>query len=285
MLIQKSFQIGNVSLNYVEGPSAGPPLLFLHGVTQRWQEFIQIIPALTETFHVYAVDFRGHGKSSRVEHGYRGEGFSQDILAFLDQIIGKPAIVFGHSLGGMVSLYLSAYYPDRFIAQILGDSIIFGAEFAGTVLPSMFGQVYGLISSDQSYERLRVALPEMCLESPIFGKAPFKAFPGCDETYTSAWARSLSQMDPEVLGMMLNGSGLEGWEPEDLISRIQCPTLLIQADPKMGGLMTDLDVARIKEAQPQVQVVRMTGIGHSLHMYDPAPVLRALTNFLVTLDL
>jgi hypothetical protein len=52
----------------------------------------------------------------------------------------------------------------------------------------------------------------------------------------------------------------------------------------MGGLMTDNDVARIKAASVDVQHVRLNGVGHSLHMFDPAPILRALMNFLVTLE-
>jgi pimeloyl-ACP methyl ester carboxylesterase len=284
MLTQKSFQIGTVALNYVEGPDAGPPLLLLHGITQRWQEFIQVIPALIPNYRVYALDFRGHGQSGRARGTYHGENYGQDVLEFIDKIIGRPVIIFGHSLGGMVSLYLSANYPSRLRAQILGDCIVYGSSMAQSVLPSMFGQVHDLIADGKTYEQLRLELPEMCLESPVFGKAPFKMFPGCDEPYVSAWSRSLSQLDPDVLKMTLEGRTLNGWNPDVLIARIKCPTLLIQADPRMGGLMTDHDVARIKAVQAQVQVARMNGIGHSLHMYDPAPILRALMNFLVTLD-
>lgn len=284
MLTQKSFQIGTVALNYVESPNAGPPLLLLHGITQRWQEFVQIIPTLIPNYHVYAIDFRGHGQSGRAKGTYHGENYAQDVLEFVDNIIGEPVIVFGHSLGGMASLYLSANYPTRLRAQILGDCIVFGTNMSQTVFPSLFGQVRNLIANGKTYEQLRLALPEMCLESPVFGKAPFKMFPGCDDPYLSAWSRSLSQLDPDVLTMTLDGRTLNGWNPDELITRIKCPTLLLQADPKMGGLMTDHDIARIKAAQPQVQVARMNGVGHSLHMFDPAPILRALTNFLVTLD-
>jgi len=284
MLTQKSFQIGTIALNYVEGPAAGPPLLLLHGITQRWQEFIQIIPALTANYHVYAADFRGHGQSGRAKGAYHGENYALDILEFIDKIIGQPVIVFGHSLGGMVSLYLAANYPTRVRAQILGDCIVYGSDTAQTVLPTMFGGVYNLIAEGKTFEQLRVELPEMTFSSPIFGKVPFKMFPGCDDPYLSAWARSLSLLDPDVIKMTLDGRTLNGWNPDELVARIKCPTLLLQADPKMGGLMTDHDIARIKTAHAQVQVARMTGIGHSLHMYDPAPILRALMNFLVTLE-
>jgi pimeloyl-ACP methyl ester carboxylesterase len=284
MLTNKLFQNGTVALNYVEGPASGPPLLLLHGITQRWQEFIQVIPALLSTYHVYAVDFRGHGKSGRAVGSYNGENYSRDVLEFIDQVVGEPVILFGHSLGGMVSLYLGANYQSRLRAQILGDCIVFGSKMAGTVLPSMFQNVYDLIAGGKSYEQLRREVPEMCLESPLFGKAPFKMFPGCDEPYLAAWARALSQLDPDVLKMTIDGRTLSGWNPDELIAKIACPTLLIQADPKMGGLMTDNDVARIRAANPDVQHVHLNGVGHSLHMFDPAPVLRALMNFLVTLE-
>src|SRR3954463_6549877 len=171
MLTQKSFQIGTIALNYVEGPPAGPPLLLLHGITQRWQEFIQMIPALTMNYHVYALDFRGHGMSGRQKGSYQGETYGQDTLEFINKVVGAPVIVFGHSLGGMVSLYLSAHHPDLFRAQILSDCIVFSRDISQTVLPGMFSQVYELIAAGKSYEQLRVALPEMCLESPVLGKA------------------------------------------------------------------------------------------------------------------
>jgi pimeloyl-ACP methyl ester carboxylesterase len=284
MLKERSFQHGPVTLNFMEGPNNGPPLLLLHGITQRWQEFVQIIPALTSRYHLYALDFRGHGRSGRVKGGYRGEDYSHDVLEFLDRVIEDSALVFGHSLGGMVSLYLSAHYPSRIRAQAVGDSIIFGTDLAGTVLTSMFGQVRDLIVLDRSYEALCRAIPEMCLESPVFGKVPMKMFPGCDDAYLFAWARCLSQMDPDVLNMTLDGRAFLGWEPAELIQKINCPTLLIQADPKMGGLMSDYDVQQIKAACPNVQHALMAGIGHSLHMYDATPVVRALTNFLCTLE-
>ncbi|HWR13681.1 MAG TPA: alpha/beta hydrolase [Terriglobales bacterium] len=285
MLKEKSFQTGAVTLNYMEGPDAGPPLLLLHGITQRWQEFVQVIPSLTQSYHLFAMDFRGHGRSGRAKGGYRGEDYAQDVIEFIDTVIGQAPLIFGHSLGGMVSLYLSALYPSMVRAQAIGDSIIFGADFAGTVLPSMFTQVRDFVRANSDYEVLRRKLPEMCLESPVFGSVPMKMFPGCDDAYLSAWAKSLSQMDEDVLNMCLDGRAFRGWEPAEFIKKIHCPTLLIQADPKMAGLMTDEDVRRIKEACPGVQHAKLLGLGHSLHMLEAAPVVRALTNFLCTVDM
>jgi pimeloyl-ACP methyl ester carboxylesterase len=63
MLVEKFFDTGEVVLNYAEGPDNGHPLLLLHGWTDRWQDVLPIIPTLSMKWHIYALNFRGHGKS------------------------------------------------------------------------------------------------------------------------------------------------------------------------------------------------------------------------------
>ena len=66
MLKEQPFDTGRVTINYAEGPASGPPLVLLHGIISRWQYFLPIIPNLSIRWHIYALDFRGHGKSGRV---------------------------------------------------------------------------------------------------------------------------------------------------------------------------------------------------------------------------
>ena len=65
MLTERTFDAGDVSLNYAEGPPAGPPLVLLHGSSLRWQHFLPVIPLLGWRWHLYALDLRGHGRSGR----------------------------------------------------------------------------------------------------------------------------------------------------------------------------------------------------------------------------
>jgi len=283
MLTQKTFKGSAVPLNYMEGPAGGPALLLLHGITQRWQAFLPLLPQLTQTHHVFAPDFRGHGLSGRVKDGYRGEDYSHDILEFIDQAIKEPVIIFGHSLGGMVSVYVAGQRPNLVRALIVGDSWFFGGNVNRTMYVEMFQKTLAALLSTRDFEQLRRILPEITLHSPVYGEVPMKAFPKFDEPYMTAWARSLSQLDPEVLSMTLERRGIEGWRPEEFLRNIKCPTLLMQADPKMGGLMSDADVTRARELLADSQFVRMDGIGHSLHMSEAGPVLRVLGNFLSSL--
>src|SRR5579862_8156084 len=98
-------------LNYFEGPKSGPPLVLLHGMTGFWRAWYGLIPELSKNWHVFAPDFRGHGKTGRSsEIQYRNQDYARDIIALLKSI-GEPAVLVGHSLGGMVSIVVAAQYP------------------------------------------------------------------------------------------------------------------------------------------------------------------------------
>jgi pimeloyl-ACP methyl ester carboxylesterase len=80
---EHAFDTGTVTINYAKGPPSGPPLVLLHGGSGRWQNYEGIIPDLAARFHLYAPDFRGHGKSGRVPGRYQLEDYANDTIAFL----------------------------------------------------------------------------------------------------------------------------------------------------------------------------------------------------------
>jgi len=116
------FDTGVVTINYAEGPPSGPPLVWLHGGSARWQYYKGILPDLAARFHLYAPDFRGHGQSGRVPGRYRFQDYADDTIAFLRLCVPGPAYLFGHSLGGMIALLVAARCPDRVRAVAVGDS-------------------------------------------------------------------------------------------------------------------------------------------------------------------
>jgi hypothetical protein len=77
---------------------------------------------------------------------------------------------------------------------------------------------------------------------------------------------------------------LEGYEPEVLLPAISCPLLLLQADPRQGGMLRDEEVALGLRLLRRASHVRLDGIGHALHgPPEQTPrVLRAITPFLHT---
>src|SRR5438045_2663398 len=67
----------DASVQYVSGGS-GPALLFLHGFSQDWYEFSQVMCLLAGRYPVIAVDLRGIGKSKATRADYDAETLAHD---------------------------------------------------------------------------------------------------------------------------------------------------------------------------------------------------------------
>ena len=307
-IVEHTFDTGEVSLSYAEGPSNGPPLVLLHGLGRRWQVFLPLIPALSLRWHILAPDFRGHGKSGRVARGYHGTQYAEDIARFLRGQVQEPAVVFGHSLGGMIGMWVACHHPELVRALILGDNMIVArpphrpgpqnslqdssVHNAGLQNPGLRNPMYAalfsglrdLAGSGGSVEAIADGIGKIVL--PIAGSddtITIRQLPGNDEAYLLAWARSVQQADPDAYDMTLDGSALEGWAGETVLRGISCPTLLLQGSPELGGLMSDADVALATRLLAHHTHVRFRNLGHALFIQQPEPVLRAVTNFLESL--
>jgi pimeloyl-ACP methyl ester carboxylesterase len=289
-LVERTFDTGevqlNVQLNYAEGPAHGPPLVLLHGLGRRWQVFLPVIPALSLRWHVFAPDLRGHGKSSRVARGYHGPQYSEDIACLLRERISAPAVLFGHSLGGMLGMWIASHYPELVRALILGDNMIVARRLHNPMYTALFSGLRDLAREGGNVEQIADGIGRIVLPVPGTGNdesVTIRELPGNDEAYLLSWARCVQQADADTYDMTLDGSSLEGWDGETVLRGIACPTLLLQATKELGGLMSDADVALAKRLLPHHTHVKFRNLGHALFIQQPEPVLRAVTNFLESL--
>src|SRR5688500_20195009 len=81
MLTERTFDTGEVAINYVESSATGPLLIMLHGMAASWQVFETTIPFLAVRWRVVAADLRGHGRSGRVAGRYALQDYIRDIRA------------------------------------------------------------------------------------------------------------------------------------------------------------------------------------------------------------
>ena len=283
-LVERTFDTGEVLLNYAEGPAHGPPLVLLHGLGRRWQVFLPVIPALSLRWHIFAPDLRGHGKSSHLARGYRGPQYAEDIACLLRERISAPAVIFGHSLGGMLAMWVASHHPELVRALILGDNMIVARRLHNPMYTALFSGLRDLARHSGSVEEIaggigRIALPIPGTDESI----TIRELPGNDEAYLLSWARCVQQTDPDAYEMTLDGSSLEGWNGETVLGGITCPTLLLQGSQELGGLMSDADVALATRLLPHHTHVKFRNLGHALFIQQPEPVLRAVTNFVESL--
>jgi pimeloyl-ACP methyl ester carboxylesterase len=101
-------------------------------------------------------------------------------------------------------------------------------------------------------------------------------------------ADNLYQTDPDFFAALLDDAETtaEGYEMETLFPKIECPVLLLQADPENGGALTDAEVAYGLQLLGQVRHVRLEGISHTLfnEPHGKEPVLQAISEFLVSVE-
>jgi len=289
MLTEKSYSKDDLSLNYAEGPDGGPPVLFLHGLTDRWQFFLPVMPAMTQSWHVYALDFRGHGASSHTPP-YRYLDHINDTISFIEDVIGEPVHLYGTALGGMAALMVAARRPDLVKSLVIGDANI-KLEYVMKVIVdyhTFWSGWHKLASDPAGLDEYVKMVGDMPINIPW--REPGTYGDGLDYVSVLNKALYLRNLDPEVLRPWSeSGEDDEAFKTlstgydEEEIRDIQCPVLFIQANMEKGGILADDEVEFALERVKRAQRVYLPMYGHNLGFYswETGALLRVVNTFLL----
>ena len=103
--------LDGVRLRFLTGGS-GDPLVLLHGLGGGALNWIELLPAALERYRVLAPDLPGHGRSARLPARVGMSAFADAVAALIEHEQAAPALVAGHSFGGLVALRLAQRRPD-----------------------------------------------------------------------------------------------------------------------------------------------------------------------------
>jgi 3-oxoadipate enol-lactonase len=110
-----------IQLAYREsGPASAPPLLLLHALGEDSADWDQAAAALAPSWHVYALDQRGHGRSDW-PGTYTLALLRDDVLAFLDALKLAQVTLIGHSMGGAAAYLAAMRQPERVRRLVLEE--------------------------------------------------------------------------------------------------------------------------------------------------------------------
>jgi pimeloyl-ACP methyl ester carboxylesterase len=266
-------------MNYVVGPPNGIPLVFIPGQAVTWEEYTLILPKLVDRFQMFAVTVRGHGNSSWTPGKYTFNQLGKDMTAFLKEVIGKPAIVAGNSMGGVLSAWLAANSPELVKAIILEDPPLFRCEWPAIKDTVVFDMFLGLskmaVAGGGGYARFLwegMANNNMAEAANGVMNMPPKAL-----IKFMAWTMAMHQvfspgepMDIKLLPMstrivikgilqfdgnfaraFVEGTMGEGFDHAEMLARITQPVLFLHANwlvhkGRLVGALDDNDVEHIK---------------------------------------
>ena len=178
-------QLGVVRTWYEEDGD-GPPLVLLHPGGADSRAFEVIVPGLAGHFRVFRPDRRGHGRTPDVDGPISYELMARDTIAFLEQVVGGPAYLVGHSDGAPVALLAALARPDLVRRLVFASGVFHhdgwapGAIDLDEETTAFFTEYHGEVSPDgpDSFPALAAKLHRMHSQEPTLTVADLAGYPG-----------------------------------------------------------------------------------------------------------
>jgi pimeloyl-ACP methyl ester carboxylesterase len=287
--------LGEIEMNYATvGERGSPALLLVPGQTESWWGYEAVMPRLAEQFQVFAVDLRGQGRSSRTPSRYTLDNMGNDLVRFIDVVIGRPTIVSGLSSGGVLSAWLSAYAkPGQIVAACYEDPPLFASEVRPATGPGIrqsIGPMFDLWSTylgDQwsigAWDAMRAGAPDRLPEW-------MRSFRIDEEP-----SQQLKEYDPEWGRAFWTGTVGASCDHERMLRDVKVRNVLLThhfrvVDENRGTLMgalADVQAARVQEllrgAGVAVEYRSFPDAAHSLHGTQPDVYVDTLLEWVGTL--
>lgn len=276
----------DLELHSVATGSGGPPIALLHGLNESLVGYRPSVRLLESHLRVFALDFRGHGESPW-RTPYRVPDYAADTLAFLETRIEEPAILAGHSLGGLVAAFLAARHPGSVLGLILEDPPLYTAQMPvlqETHFHSLFVGARRFLHEHQaaggSSAQMEEAVAEWRAGSGDAAPTLLKLF---GREYVSRLAYELHRTDPRTLDPVLDGTLFDGFVPDLDLAQIACPVHLIAGGYERGGAMRESDIARVAALIPTCSHRVWSDLGHDFHTIRPQAYAREVLAFVDSL--
>ncbi len=122
-------------LGYVTaGDPAAPPVVLVHGWLSHARTFRQTLEALRDGHYCVAVDLLGHGFSDKPHDGdYSLHAQATRVLRLADALGLDRFAVIGHSMGGMIGLYLAGKLAPERITRLVDVSGVVNGRLSSYV--------------------------------------------------------------------------------------------------------------------------------------------------------
>lgn len=118
MMLERRLTLREGSIRYLED-GEGEPILLLPSAAGRAAEYREVIPLLSKSFHVYAIDYAGFGQSDSLPSIEGTEALAKFVIDWIDAVGLSRCHLVGFSMGGWIALLLALSCPERLQTLIL----------------------------------------------------------------------------------------------------------------------------------------------------------------------
>jgi len=307
--VERQFQVREgTTINYAQKPGQkGIPLLLIPGQGCIWQEYCKTLPLLTDTFNIIVVDVHGHGASSWNPEDYTADQIATDLSALVQEVFAEPAIVAGHSSGGLIAAKMAARYPEQVRGVLFEDAPFFATE------PDRVAHTYVGIDN---YANVETFLAQRDSDHPLetdwvcwymprsywrrlFGGplwsmftrkviAQRRANPAAlpiirwlSININRIWETVSHPYDLRFTKAFIDNTWFRDFEQAETLAAIKCPTAFLKATTrfdKQGNLLAaldDNDLARVESLLSDNQTTKIRS-SHDIHFAHPKVYARVL---------
>jgi pimeloyl-ACP methyl ester carboxylesterase len=251
-----------VYLAVVEFGGQGPPILLLHGLMGRALTWWPVAQWLTAHGRVLGFDARGHGRS-QAGGPWTADRMTADAAEVLERLDAGPAVVVGHSMGGLHGLLLAARRPELVRALVVEDMAV---DLTGRSVEDA-GAWFGALP--QPFASLAAVHQAFGWTRPEFGAYMAE----CVEERADGY--HLLARVADVVEIAAEWARLDHWHA---LSAVRCPVLLLEAEESVAPPGQMAIMARKLDDARHVVV---PGTGHLVHAADPAAYRAAVEAFLL----
>jgi pimeloyl-ACP methyl ester carboxylesterase len=243
----------------------GRTILLLHGLMGRASTWWRASRWLADHGRVVALDARAHGDSvAPTPAPWATERFVMDVTEVVDALSLGPAVVIGHSMGGLHGWELAAARPDLVERLVVEDM---APDHRGRT-PAPW--VSWFEAMPETFESLAAVRNAFGWPRPSVGEYLTECVREGPDGYRLLTSHATAAAIAAEWGER------DFW---DSVRRVDCPTLLLEAEesPIASGQM-----ATMATLMPRARHVRVPGTGHLVHDDAPARYRELVTEFLTS---
>jgi pimeloyl-ACP methyl ester carboxylesterase len=257
-------ELAGVHLNVVHWGAAGRAKVVLaHGGGANAGWWGRLAPRLADSFHVVALDFRGHGESDFPERIAEGD-FERDLHALLAHLADPGAALVGHSMGGEVVLRVAAGGRAHPRGVVLIDLARGRSEQDRRLLRRALVVRHAYRSREEAVDRFRF-VPQAVHASDEHRREIARA-----SVHQEGDGRWSFKADPAWVGAVPSGPVRE--------ADVRCPVLFVRGAE--SGVCSDEGARELVAALPHGRLVTIPRAGHHVHVDAPDDTAREVRRFL-----
>jgi pimeloyl-ACP methyl ester carboxylesterase len=203
---------------------SGPTVVFIHGLSGSWQNWLEQLPVFARDHRVIAFDLPGFGASQMPREKITISGYGRFVEALLAELDVSSAAVVGNSMGGFIGIELALRFPERVERLVLVSAAGLSIQYLRNERALA---VLGVIGNRlAAYSGWLASRSDALARRPVARRAIFGIV-----------AHRPDRLPGPLVAEQVRGSGKPGFLPaldaltdypiRDRLGEIACPTLIV----------------------------------------------------------